>query len=480
MATNGPNRDARTNALSVDISDFGPISGGRIRLSPLTILMGPHNSGKSYAATLIYSFLSAHAAARSESWHSIPWRRIPARLDCSDSLLSNVKKLIQKNSFAISAAQSNRLMNDVFAPMLKDAIEHGFGAPTRDLIRFKKKTSKITVTGSDVYEIKIADDLKISARFNDSTAHKVRIVKGAQDLAGSEDEGGTLVLYVDKTLRTEAPRLAVMDMIRLVLGSLRPQFNHPHYLPAARSGILQGHRALAASFVQRATRAGIDRLETPRLTKAASEFISDLIDMPDRPGPFATLSEDLGRCLLGGSIGLSQPNKHHAPDIVYKLPNGDVPLHRSSSTVSEMAPLSLYLKHIVKKGDLLIIEEPEAHLHLSNQIEFAKYVARMIRQGLNLLITTHSFVLMEALNNYVVASGMDRKSKIKAGIDEGDYLLPEEVSPHLCRKDGNGGHAITPIEMDEYGISLQEFREITERFYERGLEVDKWVERNGS
>lgn len=69
METNGPNRDARTSALIVDISDFGPISNGRIRLSPLTILMGPHNSGKSYAATLIYSFLSAHAAARSEPWH---------------------------------------------------------------------------------------------------------------------------------------------------------------------------------------------------------------------------------------------------------------------------------------------------------------------------------------------------------------------------------------------------------------------------
>lgn len=336
--------------------------------------------------------------------------------------------------------------------------------------------AKITITGSDVHELRITDDARISVKFNDATVHKVKIAKGR--IVG-EDEN-TSVLYVDKKLMAMSPKFISRYVNEFLLGSLKPQFGHIHYLPAARSGILQGHRALAASLVQHATRAGIDPLEIPRLTKAVSEFMSDLIDISNRPGQFTTLAENLEHGLLGGRIVLSQTDKHSTPNLVYELANGNVPLHRTSSTVSELAPLSMYLKHIVRTGDLLIIEEPEAHLHISNQILFAKYVAKMIRSGLKLLITTHSFALMESLNNYLIAGDMDPVSRRSVGIDEGDYLLRKEVSPHLCSKDGKGGHVIAPIEMDEHGISLQEFVDITNPTYELGIKMDKWVEKNGS
>ena len=447
-------------------------------MGPLTILMGPNNSGKSYAATLIYSFLSSHAAARSGSLPSDPWQQRHAGLGGAD-LSPRMKKMMREDSFTVPATQANRLASTAFAPLWKDSIEHSFGSPASDLVRIGRKSSKITVAGPGVHKLTIADDARISVRFDDAAVHKVEISKKYPHGVSEGGEGSTRVLRMDEKIRTKSGLVARL-MREFLLGSLKPQFGRPHYLPAARSGILQGHRALAAGLVQHATRLGIERPEIPRMTKAVSEFMSDMIDIPLRTGPFAALSEDLERGMLGGNIGLSQTDKHSAPDIVYKLADKDVPLHRSSSTVSELAPLSLYLKHVAQKGDLLIIEEPEAHLHISNQTSFAKYIARMIRQGLNLMITTHSFVLMEELNNYLIAGSMDPTSRRKAGIDEGDYLLHEEVSPHLCRKDGKGGHVIAPMKMDEYGISLEEFVEITDPAYERGIKMDEWVERNGS
>ena len=35
-----------------------------------------------------------------------------------------------------------------------------------------------------------------------------------------------------------------------------------------------------------------------------------------------------------------------------------------STSIHKMSVFSIYLKYVLKKGDLLIIEEPEAHLHL--------------------------------------------------------------------------------------------------------------------
>ena len=475
------NRNAKPpkDMLRFDISNFGPISKGKISLRPLTILMGPSNSGKSYAATLIYAFLSSHAAAR----HGLDpsTRQVSsARQDYNGVPHPNIKKLTNNGSFTIPAAQASRMASAGFAPIWKDAIEHGFGSPINDLIRVKQKTAKVTVTGSDIYEIKISDDVKISTRFNKSTVHKIKIMKESPNAISEEDEDGARVLYVGETFRTASPHFIARNVNAFLLRTLKSAWGRSYHLPAVRSGVLQGHRVMAAGLMKYATYAGTDRPEIQRLTKSVSEFIAELINIPSRPGPFAALSEDLERDLLGGNIRLSQPSKHTMPDIVYRSSNGDMPLHRSSSTVSELAPLSLYLKHVVRKNDLLVIEEPEAHLHLSHQIAFAKYATRMIRQGLNLLITTHSFALMEALNNYLTASNMDPRSRRKMGMDEGDYLLSEEVSSHLFHKDIKGGHAITPIEVDEHGVSLDEFIKITDPLYDLGIKIDKWVARNES
>ena len=468
--------------LRTSIENFGPISKGEIRLKPLTILMGPNNSGKSYAATLIYSLLSAHAASRYGFSRSMPFQNSPTRLDYSSVITPAVKKLIQtKDRFTIPATRASRrrLVNDVFVPILKTVIEGSFGSPITDLIKSGQKSSSITITGSNTYKIKLTDKVQILPQFDD-TVHKVKIVRGAPTGIKEEYEGDTCTLCVDERFKSPLDDFLHGIIGGFLIGSLKPQLNLLYYLPAARSGILQGHRALAASFMQHAPYAGIGSFEIPRLTQVVSHFVSELISLPRRSGSFAPLSKDLERELMGGSIGLAQPGKHSTPDIVYQLPNGNVPLHRSSSTVSEMAPLSLYLKHVIRKDDLLIIEEPEAHLHASKQIVFAKYIAKMIRQGLNLMITTHSYVLMEALNSHLVASYMDPKSRAKVGIGKNDYLMPNEVAPYLFREDGKGGYAITPVEIDAHGVALKEFIDVIGPLYERGIKQDRWIEQHGS
>lgn len=479
MPARRPTNHKHPKLASISISNFGPISTGSINLKPLTIFMGPNNSGKSYAATLIHAILSAHAVPKNGSYqYSAPRRLLARRAFDKDA---NAGKLASAgDGFTIPPAQAQRLVSSALASLLKTSIESNFGSPTRDLVRSKQKTSKITVTGPVTQKIELGDGVKVSTKFNDSLAHKIKFVPGEPGMIRAEVKGNTRILSVDKRLK---PSLQ-SDMSRIVIdflldsARLRPEVSY--YLPSERSGILRGHRAIAAGFIRRAPYAGLERFEMPPLTKVASDLLSDLFYIRRRPGSFAELSEGLERDILGGNIGLHRLDRHSVPDIVCQSPNETVPLHRSSSTVSEMAPLSLYLKHLLRKDDLLIIEEPEAHLHASNQTMFAEYVVKMIRQGLNLLITTHSSLLMEALNNHLLASGLGPDGMADVGIGRDDYLLQDEISPYLFVKDGQGGHAITPVEIDEDGISLQEFIKITSSFYERGLRIDKWREEHGS
>ncbi|MFN3383605.1 MAG: AAA family ATPase, partial [Archaeoglobaceae archaeon] len=41
--------------LEISVKNFGPIIGGEVKLRPLTVLIGPNNSGKSYVAMLFHS-----------------------------------------------------------------------------------------------------------------------------------------------------------------------------------------------------------------------------------------------------------------------------------------------------------------------------------------------------------------------------------------------------------------------------------------
>ena len=51
-------------------------------------------------------------------------------------------------------------------------------------------------------------------------------------------------------------------------------------------------------------------------------------------------------------------------------------LMNASSMVTELTPLVLYLRHLVHRHDLLIIDEPEAHLHPALQVEFTRHSLR--------------------------------------------------------------------------------------------------------
>ena len=50
--------------MELEVSDFGPIVRAKIDLRPLTVFVGPSNTGKSYLAILIYAlhkFFSAYS-----------------------------------------------------------------------------------------------------------------------------------------------------------------------------------------------------------------------------------------------------------------------------------------------------------------------------------------------------------------------------------------------------------------------------------
>ena len=64
-------------------------------------------------------------------------------------------------------------------------------------------------------------------------------------------------------------------------------------------------------------------------------------------------------------------------------------LMNASSSVSELAPIVLFIRDYLKEGDFFIVEEPEAHLHPEAQLLIADALAQLVNAGVY-VISYHS------------------------------------------------------------------------------------------
>ena len=92
------------------------------------------------------------------------------------------------------------------------------------------------------------------------------------------------------------------------------------------------------------------------------------------------------------------PNAEGVDSIVAVTSEGRFPMARTSSMLSELAPLLLVLRshHSV---DHLTIDEPEAHLHPVMQMCVASFLANLVNKGLRIVLTTHSDFFVTQFNN---------------------------------------------------------------------------------
>ena len=258
-----------------------------------------------------------------------------------------------------------------------------------------------------------------------------------------------------------------------------------HYLPAARSGIMQSHRVIASSLVTRSTRAGLERFpELPTFSGMMADFMQRLIlyeEGGSDDGPMKKIANQLENDALSGKILTTRPLPGGYPEFVYHPLNTeqDIRLTRASSMVSELAPVVLFLRGVIGRGDTLIIEEPEAHLHPAAQTQMAVTLARMVRAGVRVVVTTHSDWLLKEIGNLMregeLGEGADQPS---SGGELPSALRPEEVGIWLFRKDDSASSTVEEIPFDRIeGVEPQDYEDVAEALYNRSADLQNRLER---
>ena len=180
---------------------------------------------------------------------------------------------------------------------------------------------------------------------------------------------------------------------------------------------------------------------------------------------YNSLIEKMSR-LMGGEITISSLESIAPIQFSFKFDESkDLPMYLASSSVNQLTILYLYLKYWAKeKNNFLMIDEPEVNLHPENQIRLMDILVQFVTEHNNrVLITTHSPILTDILNNYVYLHTLKSYDVDVTKIIEDNQL--KNLNPEISiAKEDLGVYFFTGDKIIDYGTSQYGvyFRNFTE------------------
>lgn len=396
--------------MKLSVKNFGPIKKAEnIEIKPLTVFAGPSNTGKTYLATLIYSlFKMAHGSGKGEGFPTFLTYIAEKDKSFLDYLL-DTKKVNKKNLDKIK----EKVASVIFPAMMKN----NQSLWKKEMLRCFGDAGNVLLKRKIEY---IVSDAQGKYRLN---------INSPDDSWTKESFNSTVDEFWEKHQDEKylAAILSIDSIISKIYGDIfNPYSGNIYYLPAIRGGIMQSHRGLASAAVKQAPMIGLrESPMTPMFNGVLADFLEGLLMVnsprrryyrrPDKGnGGLSEIERYLEKHVLGGKINVSDTEAQY-PDFRYSFDskkNGDISLTQASSMVSELAPLSLFIRHYLKKGDTLIFEEPEAHLHPEAQRAISEVIVMLVKAGVCVIVTTHSDYILEQLGNFAHAGAMpERKRK---------------------------------------------------------------------
>lgn len=462
--------------LRVRLLNTGIVREAAVDLADLIVVMGYNGSGKSTIATVVYAAIKSAKFARRigtgrlrrglvRTHHERGIRDEIERaiLDLAELSDDTYNREIAERLESIAELIAVSILRN-YCDVLAAEIATGFGCSFDDLATRnqagKRLPLKITVTSENpswtvtlwLKGKTVHSQVDIHAKFDVFSSAQVRdmarIFSKRRKFSELNDNMPVLMQVLSEELR------------ELIFAEMP---GGTHFLPAARAGLLQSHRLVAATMVQQSPLIGLGGdIALPSLSGVVADFVSEiLLGRKVAKGYFEQLAQRLESGVLGGRVERVQ-TKSEYPEIEFSDATGKYPLHRTSSMVSELATLVLLLKTHVSPGEFLIVEEPESHLHPRAQAQLARVLFAASRSGLKIMLTTHSDYFVSELN-IAILEEFSRAA-------ESEFT----TAAYWADRGVDGGARLVRLDIDSSdGISQGSFVEVAEKQYDKQIELQE-------
>jgi hypothetical protein len=446
--------------MKFSIKNLGPIKDAQLELGDLTIVCGKNNTGKTYLAYSFFDFLSF-----------VPYGvKISPLNDEIETFITTGKAVIdlmglvdKYNSYFKNGNMKNFIeklpgLLAVHEDFVKDAAFE-FEANTNELKQaitdFQFGALRVRVSGSTfIVGQKRAGqttvECRLESRVDDKTGAAETDHQPARDIIIRQ-----LQLLITYIINSRVPDAFIITCERTGASVFRNEFIIYKELALEDDESIDRLKELRERFKFQGyplpIRKDLDFVLRFNEAVANKSFIAQ-----EHPEIISFLSS-----VVGGEYALQEPN------IVKFKPTGkdvSLTLVESSSSVRSLTELNFYLKHKAKKGQILMLDEPELNLHPEAQRKIARLLARLVNVGVKVLITTHSDYIIRELNALIMMKKLsdDHFQTIKGqfAYEESELLDFNRVKCYVLA-DGK----TSPMAIDgEYGLSVESFDTTIEQF----------------
>ncbi|MBX7046308.1 MAG: ATP-binding protein [Ignavibacteria bacterium] len=393
--------------MKFSFKNIGVLNDSELSLKPLTIILGPNNTNKTYLSYNIYGI-----------FQYILYNRIFKTL--------NFKKEIKGSKILISKQVFLRKVNLAINKFIKEKYIKNLSIYFQDYSNkiFAKASIAIHFTEKDLdsFLLKEHDDVVIESTYNiyynfklNKNYIEIQVSKITQD----DSEKNNLQITQSHVLKAAN---------ELILTFINSHFDFPFLLPAERNAFILTYKILQdrrfksfraeKSLIRHRGNLSYEMLDPigyelghaifPRPIEDYLDFLNDIssrntADLKRRRVKskfyeFAILCEKI----------LTDNNKiqfvKQRENNLLKLNldgKFDIDFYNASSSIKQLSGLILFLKYYAREGGLLIIDEPEMNLHPDTQVKLLEILSILVSLGVNILITTHSPYFMAHLNNLI-------------------------------------------------------------------------------
>ncbi|QSV62003.1 MAG: ATP-binding protein [Dolichospermum sp. DL01] len=469
--------------MKLIIKNLGPIKNNTqaIDLSKdFFIFVGRNNSGKSYVAQLLWAIFNQdiiHKFARTNV--EIIDNKIVENINNIEVTSELLEEILNKYSLFLQEVAKKEIFNIGKKSQILNNI----------LISFDHEISELREQ-----EIKSSVNIQYE---EENTFQYIEVKKDKGELIYKFEEN-----RLPDTIKEIIPKKYLDDVLDqkkfvLIATIIRTMLKHKHetfFLPASRIFFPTFYRYIYE--VDRKRREQdikklVDLLENPRkkgkielsyfeeldvfkrkYTEPMNKVFEKLFSLnleENIEGNYINLVQQLQE-ILGGEIKLISVEGIGLTEFYFKIDSVDepLPMYLASSSVNQLTLLYLYLKYwALEKNNFLMIDEPEVNLHPENQIKLINILIQFIQSqtGNKVLITTHSSMLANAINNCIYLDvlknqhGVNFKKIIEENklkyVDSSISISKDKVGVYFFT-----GDKIIDYESSDSAIYFRNFREV--------------------
>ncbi|NCR52843.1 MAG: ATP-binding protein [Microcystis aeruginosa L211-07] len=443
--------------MKIKLWNLGSIKEAEVDLRPLTVIIGPNNSNKTYIAYSIYGL----------------WINQLDSLFFSSEILEKIEFTNQADHWSLKI---DRRFYNVISEIVQKSASEFSGIKLQSF--FQDSSGKIFEKTK--FSIEISED-DIKTAIEKVLAY---IIEYRQSLASfgikkieRSDNNNEILFYPEK--EAEIYDYKNMVLLDFVAGVVTFSFSYILPLPAERNAFINTYKMLANRrykllkenqrelLIQR--RINQDRqlellkeqgdIRYPQPVEDFLDFLTD-IELENKPDPiaknkndFQKLADQIEKYIQNNNKTIFKNTKFGGREIKVSVKRSlEIDLYNASSSIKQLAPLLLYLRYRAKSGDFLVIDEPEMNLHPESQVKLLESLAILVNLGVRILLTTHSPYLMAHLNNIVNGNHQNpellaEQAKLLYLQDSRAFLKMEQVSAYEMKN-----NQLLSLHDPEYGI----------------------------